>query len=147
MKEKIIEAVAEKAGIDAEKAAAAVDAVLEALKEDPAALKELVGGDAGGGIGDRIAPVAERGKEALGDAREKLAPVAGKGKEALGDAKEKLAPVASEVGEKIGDVGSKVSGRVRGFFKRGKDDDDEEGDEAEKTEETAEPAAPTTGAS
>jgi hypothetical protein len=109
MKDKLIEMVAEKTGLDAEKAESAVDTVLGFLKENPAAVKELVGAEHGADIRERI-----------GDARERIAPVAEKGKEAIGDAREKLAPVAAKAGERIGDVSSKARGRFRDLMKRDK---------------------------
>ncbi len=125
MKEQLIQVVTEKAGIEADKAEAAVDAVLDFLKDNPADMKGLLHPEGG-------APADLR--ERLGDAKEKIAPVAEKGKEALGDAKEKLAPVAAQAGEKIGEVGGKVAGRLKGFLKRGDDDKDIE-DEGEDADE------------
>jgi len=117
MKDRLIAQVAEKAGLDPERAESAVDAVLAFLKEEPTAVKELVGGDHGvdlrerlGEAKEKIVPVAEKGKEALGEAKEKIAPVAEKGKEALGEAKEKIAPVAA-----------KAKDRFRELIKRDKD--------------------------
>lgn len=136
MKEKLVELVTEKAGIDAGQAEAAVDAVLGFLKENPADMKELLSADPGSG------DIRER----LGDAREKIAPVAEKGKEALGEARERLAPVASQAGEKIGEVGGKVAGRLRGFLKRGDDDDRDDDADPEKaaapSDESERPATP-----
>lgn len=133
MKEQLIELVTEKAGIDAGQAEAAVDAVLGFLKDNPSELKGLLGDDAG----------SPDIRERIGDARDKIAPVAEKGKEALGEARERLSPVASQAGEKIGEVSGKVAGRLKGFLKRGDDDDEPEqapGDAAE-TEETTTPAS------
>lgn len=125
MKEQLIQFVTEKAGIEADRAEAAVDAVLDFLKDNPAEMKGLLHPEAGAS-GDL--------RERLGDAREKIAPVAEKGKEALGDAKDRLAPVAAQAGEKLGEVGGKVAGRLRGFLKRGDDDKDDE-DEGEDADE------------
>lgn len=54
MKEKLIGAVAEKAGIPAAQASAAVDAVLGFLKENPDSIRGLLGGDDDGGIIDDV---------------------------------------------------------------------------------------------
>ena len=131
MKEKLIEVVTEKAGIDAGQAEAAVDAVLGFLKDNPADMKGLLSDDA----------ASHDIRERIGDAREKIAPVAEKGKEALGDARERLAPVASQAGEKIGEVGGKVAGRLKGFLKRGDDEEIEEPADAAESEENTTPAS------
>ncbi|MGD9933685.1 MAG: hypothetical protein AB7T37_08180 [Dehalococcoidia bacterium] len=132
MKEKLIELVTEKAGIDVGQAEAAVDAVLGFMKENPADVKGLLSDDA----------ASPDIRERIGDAREKIAPVAEKGKEALGEARERLAPVAAQAGEKIGEVGGKVAGRLKGFLKRGDDDEEAEAPaEAAETEENTTPAS------
>jgi hypothetical protein len=123
MKDKIIDVVVEKAGIDRAKAEQAVDTVLDYIKENPSDLKELAGIEPGGpALRERVDTVAEKGKEALGEARERVGPMAEKGKEALGDAKEKIAPVAEKVG-----------GRLRGFFKRDDKDEEKAAEPAETT--------------
>ncbi|MFN0146147.1 MAG: hypothetical protein ACKVT1_06530 [Dehalococcoidia bacterium] len=98
MKDQLIAAVAEKAGLPPDKATEVVDAVLAFLKEHPADISSLVG-----------LPETHR----MADAKEKL-----------GEAKEKLAPVGEklgEVGDKLGPIGEKVGGRIGRMF--GKKDD------------------------
>jgi hypothetical protein len=130
MKERLIARVAQRTGLDAEKAGSAVDVVLEYLKENPTEMKELVGVEAGADIRERI-----------GEAREKIAPVAEKGKEALGDAREKIGPVAAKAGERLGDVSSKARGRFRDLMKRDKDGAAEPADNSEAPAAGEEPAS------
>jgi hypothetical protein len=136
MKDELIAAVAEKAGIAPAQAETAVDAVLGYLKEHPDALKELgLGGpDLKERLSDareKIAPVAEKGKEALGEAKERVGPLAAKGKERFGEAREKLAPKAQQAGSSLG-------GRLRGLMKRDKNGASED---EEPAEEAAAPKA------
>jgi hypothetical protein len=74
--EKLIEMVAEKTGLPADKAQAAVEAVLGYLKENPDQVKGLVGLE-----GDDLLGQA---KERLGDVGEKLGDVGEKAKSAVG---------------------------------------------------------------
>jgi hypothetical protein len=125
VKDKVIDIVVERTGIDRAKAEEAVETVLGYLRDNPGDLKDLAGIEpAGPALRERVAPVAEKGKEALGEAREKIGPAAEKGKEALGEAREKLVPVAKEAGERLGDVGEKAASRLRGLFKRDKHEED-----------------------
>lgn len=91
MKDKLIAAIAEKAGLSTEQATSAADAALGFLKENPTEIQGLVGIEGTGFVGDM--------KEKLGDVGEKLGPAK----------------------EKLGDVGEKVGERLGGLFGRKKE--------------------------
>ena len=108
MTDELVKSVAEKTGLDPEKAEAAVDAVLDFFRENPEQIRDHVD----------IGKIDYKGL--LADAQRRAKPLVEKGKQAAGTAKEKVAPVAAQGADKAKEHAKKAQVKVKDLSSRNK---------------------------